>query len=85
MINNGTDFLADATVIDVPLFSLDDPDLLMKYKALSGIWSKLIQLKLATINIRNNEVSICLFTYAQDSDVILNTYMDEVRNVFKNI
>ncbi|WP_260863145.1 hypothetical protein [Citrobacter sp. Marseille-Q6884] len=71
-----------AEIIELVLFSLQDPDFLTKYSTLSALWAKLIQLKIVTIAIDNNNVVLRLFTYESDSDVILNTYLDEVRNVF---
>ncbi|POT59510.1 hypothetical protein C3432_01955 [Citrobacter amalonaticus] len=86
MENDGMGIIADdADVIEIALFSLHDPDFLTKYSALSAIWARLIQLKIVTIVITNDNVALRLFTSAQDRDVILNTYMDEVRNVFTNL
>ena len=86
MKNDADHFLADdVDVIEIILFSLHDSDFLTKYNVASALWSKLIQLKLVTIAITDNNVVLRLYTYEQDRDVILNTYLDEVRNVFKNI
>ncbi len=74
----------DTYVIELELFSLHDPDFFIKYSVLSAIWSKLIQLKIVGIVVVNNNVALRLFTELQDRDVILNTYLDEVRNVFRN-
>lgn len=71
-----------ANVIELVLFSLQDPDFLAQYRLLSALWAKLIQLKIVTIAIENDNVVLRLFTHESDSDIILNTYLDEVRNVF---
>jgi len=86
MENNSPEIDIDnMDVVDIDLFSLNDADFLVKYGVLSAIWSKLIQLKIVTIVVKNNNVALRLLTNAQDSDVILNTYLDEVRNVFTSI
>ncbi|WP_230350795.1 hypothetical protein [Lelliottia sp. WAP21] len=72
----------EADLIEIELFSLHDPDFVTKYRLLSALWAKLIQLNPVTIMITNNHVALRLFTAAPDRDVILKTYMDEVRNVF---
>lgn len=83
MQNNTIRVIANgANVIELVLFSLQDPDFLAKYNLLSALWAKLIQLKIVTIAIENDNVVLRLFTYESDSDIILNTYLDEVRNVF---
>lgn len=85
MVNDSTHCFTDgAEVIELVLFSIDDRDFLTKYSALSALWSRIIQLKMATIAIKNHDVVLRLFTDAQDRDVILNTYMDEVNNVFNS-
>lgn len=71
-----------ANVIELVLFSLQDPDFQAQYRLLSALWAKLIQLKIVTIAIENDNVVLRLFTHESDSDIILNTYLDEVRNVF---
>lgn len=85
MVNDCADCLTDGVeIIEIVLFSMNDRDFLTKYSVLSALWSRLIQLKIATIAIRNHEVILRLFTNAQDKDVILNTYLDEVSNVFNS-
>lgn len=86
MRNDISDYLSNhLNAVEIDLFDVDDPRFLTKYNALSAIWSRLIQLEVVTIVIRNNHVALRLLTSAEDSDVVLNTYLDDVRNVFTRI
>ena len=80
--DNDIDLFYGEEISEIELFSLYDPDFSIKYRVLSAIWAKLIQLTLVKIIIKDNNVALQLVTTAADRDVIMKTYMDEVRNVF---
>nr|WP_318383150.1 hypothetical protein [uncultured Enterobacter sp.] len=67
---------------EVKVFQLSDPNFLPKYALLSAYWSKLIQLRIAKIKIKDDFITLCLKSDSSEGEAILDTYLEDVRNVF---